>query len=339
MRYHCCVVVRSLGTPGCRALLGLTVVASLLACTRENPVFGEGGTELGASATENAASTDKPSTTAEDPSATGLSTSSTTQDPSASSAPPTMPGSQTDPTIDPSQSGTTTSSFPDTDSESETDVSPAGCDGLAPCDGARDTSCSNGTKCTPIAEVAGAPGVWDFFACLPVPDNPADHGEECVSAACGDGPQGNAVDTCVAGAACVQGVCVTLCEAAGDCEAESVCTPLDGSVARICQGTCDPLTQGCPKGTACFPLQNNLATCVPAGQQGDGEVCDYINDCQVGLTCAPAALLPGCGGEGCCALYCNLEDSDCEEPMVCRPLFSDPPPALALAGFCGLPMG
>jgi hypothetical protein len=86
---------------------------------------------------------------------------------------------------------------------------------------------------------------------------------------------------------------------------------------------------------SCIFMDQNI----PAGQP-----CGFINDCAKGLSCLPAAVLPGCEGSACCSGFCDLElgDGPCEALLpgtACSPFFEEnaAPPGYEQVGVCILP--
>lgn len=318
------------------AVFGLGAVISLTGCTRDNPLFADtdavGGTGRGDTTSAGSA----PSTT-QNASGTGLSTTEATTTTKGTSAGVTS--RPPDSTSDPSDGRTVTTTFGrETDTRDETSTD-EGCRTLLPCGGLGDDSCPVQTKCAPVPGDSSLPGVWEYFACLPLEGEPGTQGESCESAACRDGPNGSAFDTCAAGLGCVNGICKPLCQQTLDCPSNVACLPNPISVVNLCDVPCNPFAQDCSDGYGCFPTGDGGTLCMPAaGNVGAGEECGFLNECQLGLVCAPEGFVLGCDDMMCCARYCSLSASDCPDPTICSPLFMSPAPGYEDVGICAAPM-
>jgi hypothetical protein len=112
----------------------------------------------------------------------------------------------------------------------------------------------------------------------------------------------------------------------------------------LCIPGCDPILQDCGAGQACY-WANNGFSCATATQNIPiGQPCGFINDCDIGLMCMPAEVLPACEGASCCAAFCQLElgDGPCDAAVpgtACVPFFLDDtaPPEYEHVGICVLP--
>lgn len=213
-------------------------------------------------------------------------------------------------------------------------------------------ACPPGEKCTPW----GPDGWWSSTRCVPIAPDPAAIGESCTM----QESTVSGLDDCEGGALCwsddvnvQEGVCMPLCQGS---EAEPVCEGpaqqcMIGSdgVPAVCLERCDPITQDCGEGSACVPIDDGFE-CTPDGQNEPllGEPCDPSSPgypCDPGLYCAPAAEVPGCAAEQCCASLCDLgaadPDADCEglDGQSCLPYFDDgmAPPGLEHVGGCAIP--
>ena len=101
---------------------------------------------------------------------------------------------------------------------------------------------------------------------------------------------------------------------------------------------CHPLLQNCADGEACYPV-NDGALCAPIAEPAQaGDVCEFINACDIGLVCVNADAVDGCaGGAGCCAPLCDVASGLCDDPeAVCTPYWEEgtAPPALEDVGLC-----
>jgi hypothetical protein len=203
--------------------------------------------------------------------------------------------------------------------------------------------CPEGEKCVPYA---AAGGVWDANKCVEVTGSNS-AGDTCTYAGIVD-----ASDDCDENTHCWDvmdvdgmnvGVCTPFCTGTPD---DPICAPgtscliaNDGSI-NLCITTCDPLLQDCGAGLACF-WANNDFNCIFTTQDIPlDEACGYINDCQAGLICMDATLLPACNGSACCAAYCDLTDPSCSTMGTeCTPFFEEgmAPPEYVDVGVCILP--
>ncbi|MEX1365759.1 MAG: hypothetical protein AB1Z98_21710, partial [Nannocystaceae bacterium] len=116
-----------------------------------------------------------------------------------------------------------------------------------------------------------------------------------------------------------------------------------------CLDRCDPITQNCGPGQACYPV-NDVFTCAPDASPADagiGTPCEFINVCPPGLACLTADAVPECEGSiGCCAPYCPVGGADPCPGLLpgseCTPWYEEggaPPEACVVAepGVCVLP--
>lgn len=210
--------------------------------------------------------------------------------------------------------------------------------------------CPVGQKCMPWDSGSGG---WDATGCFPVDPAPVPVGDTCM--AVGSGTSG--IDNCELGAMCWsvdvvtnEGTCVAMCTGS---EIAPVCGPPDTNcviandgLLILCLPGCDPLTQDCPAGDACYPINDGFS-CAPdaSGAVGvDGDGCDFINVCDPGLMCAGGGVLEGCGGgfAGCCTPICDITDPVDPCPAVteeCVPFFElgMAPLGLEDVGICIVP--
>ena len=105
---------------------------------------------------------------------------------------------------------------------------------------------------------------------------------------------------------------------------------------------CDPVAQACgapflgcyfqaPVGGCAFECFMTFGAGLPTGAP-----CLYLNDCEPGLVCVDASLLPGCTGASCCTPYCDTMTGGCSAGQVCAlyPVPSPIPPGLERIGAC-----
>ena len=204
--------------------------------------------------------------------------------------------------------------------------------------------CPEGQKCVPYASSGGA---WDATKCVDVLGSQA-MGEPCSYAGAAE-----ATDDCDATGYCwgvnevdgeLVGVCAAFCTGSPDepmCPAGYFCPLAGDGTINLCHRTCDPIVQDCQEGTGCFWSGANFQCIFTTQDIPPGQPCGYINDCAPGSSCIDGAELPECAGSSCCAPFCELggDPSPCAAipGSVCTPFFNeDPPPELALVGYCGL---
>lgn len=173
--------------------------------------------------------------------------------------------------------------------------------------------------------------------------NACDPGLQCVDAA--------AVPGCLGDAGC----CTPFCDVDGaDACPFGSCTPVfePGEAppglesTGVCSGEdtgggaeCDPLSQDCPAGDACYVMQEGTACVVDAsGEQGaELDVCEFVNVCDPGLQCVAADAVPGCAGGACCTPFCDINGAGEECSFgTCNPIFEpgEAPPGLESTGVC-----
>ena len=230
--------------------------------------------------------------------ATGTSTGPTTSDPTGPD--PTGP----DPSETDSDDGPVTTNF-----VPETDII---CD-CSQCDPfAQD--CPEGEKCVPYPSTGG-----------PIPD-----ANKCVMLD-GELPPGSpctmedtvsASDDCDALGICwdrvdgVHGTCRAFCQGTADnpiCGEGEVCLLAYEGSTNVCVPACDPLLQDCEAGLGCYWSGEVFACMVTVTGIDVGQPCGYLADCNPGLECVDADLVPGCEGSSCCTGYCDVSvgDADC----------------------------
>ena len=214
----------------------------------------------------------------------------------------------------------------DTDFVPDTPVAPESCDPWM-------QDCVEGEKCVPY--VSGLGQSYDAHRCVPITGDQAP-GEPCIST----GPN-DAVDDCDASSICFNlvendnaeeftGTCVAQCTGTPDmptCDEQFFCSISGDSSLSLCLPLCDPLGQtGCSEGQGCF-WSGQAFTCIPTTQDIPlGQTCGFINDCEAGLICVTAEVVPGCEGPSCCAAFCDLEQGD--------PPCADALPGTSCVSFC-----
>ena len=149
--------------------------------------------------------------------------------------------------------------------------------------------------------------------------------QNCVDAALACYPGSGGSGHCLRPGATAQG---SLCRANQDCQRGLGCTISQVTSVGACEATC---TSSCSTGfscvgslcrpsidTACQPLAQDCAgsylgcylssvgaTCVYAGDLGEGQLCEYLNDCSVGHVCVSATAMPT---EHRCRAFCDPSD-------------------------------
>lgn len=176
--------------------------------------------------------------------------------------------------------------------------------------------CPVGEKCMPWSNNGG--GSWNATRCSPI--DPAAVAVGAVCTVQGSGVSG--IDDCELGAMCWgvdpmtnQGTCIELCGCSYDnplCDTpNTACAVVNSGVLPLCTPVCNPLDPAaCQAGQGCYPV-GELFQCAPDASGaggGVGEVCEFINVCEPGNVCLGAGVVPGCGGSGCCAPTCSLDD-------------------------------
>jgi hypothetical protein len=130
-----------------------------------------------------------------------------------------------------------------------------------------DQDCDEGEKCAPWANDGGS--AWNATKCVPVDANPSQVGDSCTVE--GSGVSG--VDTCDVSSMCWdvdpetnEGTCIAFCsgsENAPVCDDPTTsCSIANEGVLTLCLPSCDPLSQDCPDGQACYPIDNSFV-CAP----------------------------------------------------------------------------
>ena len=216
-------------------------------------------------------------------------------------------------------------------------------------------NCPLGQKCMPWANDGG--GAWNATRCVPIADDPGQPGDPCTVMKSNT----SGLDDCELGAMCwnveprtLNGTCIAMCTGSRSnpfCEdPDTYCAISSDGAILPCLFQCNPLLQNCPRGQACYPINDNW-TCAPdaserAGAYGDP--CEFINVCDPGLICLNAASVPDCAGaQGCCSEVCDLSDpagdAQCmgaPEGQICLAWWEegDEPAGLDEVGACSLPL-
>ena len=215
------------------------------------------------------------------------------------------------------------------------------------CDAVAQTGCGPGEKCAVVLDDSGGQRI----ACAP-------NGTVPLSGRCGSFA---GVDDCVAGMACVGGVCRQACDPAepGSCPSPQTCTVAGDTGVGTCAtltstasspdlaaSTCDIVAQtGCRPGEKCALVSEGAGgertTCAPDGTVGLGGRCTAqgdLDDCVAGLSCV----------DGTCQRFCDPAQpfscptgQTCDAPdsggSVCRTSTSTAaaPPPTSSGAACG----
>ncbi|MEN9577198.1 MAG: hypothetical protein RJA70_207 [Pseudomonadota bacterium] len=135
---------------------------------------------------------------------------------------------------------------------------------------------------------------------------------------------------------CEPDTCVrTGCAADQDCNAKTgLCAPASPPPP----GPCDPL-----RADACTENQGSVWTgasfkCIDLRVQAPaGSACEGDNDCRLGTACVPQGLAPGCGGDHCCAAFCDRNsETPCSAAKLCKPSPNWPVKEVGVCVFDGL---
>jgi hypothetical protein len=206
--------------------------------------------------------------------------------------------------------------------------------------------CPDGDKCTYQDD-----GYGPMTQCMPVDPDAKGVGEKCEVR---EGAQ-SGVDDCDAGLVCEYvneqgfGVCVELCGGSMQdptcSDPDAMCQVCHDDCASLCVPTCDPLAPECVEGQVCAPTNEGAFVCIPSGGKNDGlggqgDACEYANECDDGHACVPGETVPKCEAAYCCAPYCDLGgDYQCPPETMCVPWNDDEdaPPEYEHVGVCSLP--
>ena len=201
--------------------------------------------------------------------------------------------------------------------------------------------------------------VPDTTKCCPEVPMPKQVGSDCTI----QDYDGSCLDDCERGSVCVQddpetlsGVCGALCDVQdpAPCPPDQTCKPFfenvpGAPVVPICMDQCDPLLQDCIRpGWSCIPdsptasgMSGFLCAPPPPGQRVPMfGACALANDCEPGLVCVPADLVPGCNFLFCCTSYCDQTGPDpCpgHDPSLACVDWQAPNPKWDHVGVCVIP--
>lgn len=210
--------------------------------------------------------------------------------------------------------------------------------------------CPDGEKCIAWANDGGDD--WNGTRCSPIADRPGQPGDPCTV----DGSPASGMDDCDFGAMCwnidpdtLEGTCVALCvgdEVDPECDSpDDVCVVTNDGVLNLCLPGCDPLVDDCAAGQACVATASVFACVATTSGEGSagGGPCEYIYDCDPGLSCQSSVDVGApCDPGGCCTPYCDLSAPDpsagCLDPaQICAPWDGTAPPPDESLGVCVLP--
>lgn len=209
--------------------------------------------------------------------------------------------------------------------------------------------CPPGYKCMPYSSDGGP--AWNATICVEIVDDPSGPGEPCTV----EGTGVSGLDDCDGTSMCWDvdpktnvGTCSPFCigddsnpTCADPC---AWCTITGDGVLTICLDGCDPITQDCDEGDACYPVSQGFG-CVPDASEpevGVGDPCEFINACPTGTACVSSSVVPDCDmSAGCCTPYCTVGGEDtCEAQLpgtACQPYYEEPPmPPRCFGGEVGI---
>ncbi|MEM9458307.1 MAG: ribulose phosphate epimerase [Myxococcota bacterium] len=209
--------------------------------------------------------------------------------------------------------------------------------------------CPEGEKC--VAWANDGDDDWNSTRCSSVPDSPGQPGDPCTV----EDFAASGRDDCDLGLMCwnvdpttLEGTCVALCT--GDESNPSCDDPGDGcllandGVLNLCLPLCDPLADDCGAGQVCVASADLFACVATTSGLGSaaGGPCEYLYDCQPGLSCESSALVGApcdLGRAGCCTPYCDLSApdpvADCIDPgQACVAWGGTAPPPDESLGVC-----
>lgn len=212
-----------------------------------------------------------------------------------------------------------------------------------------DDDCPSGQKCAAYAMDGG--DTPDAARCVPVAAPASQVGDACRV----EGWIASGLDDCDRELACwgvdpgtLVGTCVPLCEAGAppSCADPNRRCRHAGGPLRICLLACNPLAAECGEDKGCYPY-DGWPSCLPdaSGSNGiAGDPCVFLNGCEPGLYCAPAADVPGCRASDCCTSFCaiSMEGAECpaSPSQTCVAFFPEEVPApegLEDLGVCAVP--
>ena len=140
-----------------------------------------------------------------------------------------------------------------------------------------------------------------------------------------------------------EGVCTEVCTGSPDapsCSGGASCDIQFDETVPLCLG-CNPVTQDCLEGQACYFGEVPLCALDQSGAGGnEGDPCEALDDCAIGTQCVTASDLDACATASCCTPFCDVSLNDCSNGnLSCAPLFEDgaAPPGSEDYGACVLP--
>ena len=96
-------------------------------------------------------------------------------------------------------------------------------------------------------------------------------------------------------------------------DVSSTCIVANDGFLPLCLPSCDPISQNCADGEACYPSENGFV-CAPDASGPDlggyGDACEFTNACDPSLLCIGAQSVPGCESASCCTHFCDLSDAE-----------------------------
>lgn len=192
-----------------------------------------------------------------------------------------------------------------------------------------DDECPEGQKCTAWSRSGSE--IWDDARCSPV--GPDQVGEPCAV----EGGPTSGIDSCAQGSMCWSvdpdtnmGVCAELCvgsENAPVCnDPTTTCLIGNQGSINVCSATCDPLSQNCPDGEACYGTTHHRRL---ACMRPDTPLITPPDDltpalCPPGSTAVSPELDANCeDNELCCVSWCDLSldvgEQQCLLEQQCSP--------------------
>ena len=209
---------------------------------------------------------------------------------------------------------------------SKVHLADAGADGGSGiCNPVTQEGCGSGEKCADSFVGGGDAGpALHRTAC--VPDGTAATGDACSRMA---DDSGLSYDNCKAGNTCITGSCLANCTTQPDsCGDTAGCTLVEHlfddytqEMLGVCIPACNPVTQDCTGGDACFlNLGNGKGACIPSddtthtqGQEcaNNGSQC-YLDGCSAGY--GAYILDPGNAGLRLCTSYCLPVNTYLDDP-------------------------
>lgn len=112
---------------------------------------------------------------------------------------------------------------------------------------------------------------------------------------------------------------------------------LDRGCRPVGDLACDPRSStSCASGQGCYLVSDTELTCAPEFPGDFGEPCDYLNQCDEGLTCLSTFAFDDCDNDvGCCSSFCDLDDPfGCPRHFECVEILTDAPRCFENLGVC-----